>query len=267
MSRIVTKEVLVDAPPDVVWRALTEADQLTRWFPVDARVEPGLGGSVWLSWGGGVEGQAPITAWEPNRHLQWTETRGPVRLAIDFHVEARGGKTLVRLVQSGFGASPDWDDEFHMVEGGWSYFMSHLRWYLERHRGIRRDLISFRERVPLSRTEAFARLVGPKGLFVRGSLRAAEAGESFGDTPSEGSPITGTVVSKSPGTGQMGLTIREINDAILFLEMEPDPDGARAGFWLSTYGLSAAELVATDQLYERLYRQALGLPAMSAPRV
>ena len=76
MSRSVVKEVLVDVPPDVVWCALTEAEQLTRWFPVDAHVEPGLGGSIWLSWGGGVEGQAPITAWEPNRHLQWTETRG-----------------------------------------------------------------------------------------------------------------------------------------------------------------------------------------------
>jgi uncharacterized protein YndB with AHSA1/START domain len=261
MSRSVTKEVLVDAPPDVVWRALTDAEQLTRWFPVDARVEPGLGGSIWLSWGGGVEGQAPITAWEPNRHIQWTETRGPVKLAIDFHIEARGGKTLVRIVQSGFGAGPDWDDEFHMVEGGWSYFISHLRWYLERHPGIRRDLISFRERVPLSRLDAFERLVGPRGLFVQGSLRAANADEAFGDRTAAGHPITGTVVSKSPGTGQMGLTITESNDAILFLEMEPDPDGARAGFWLSTYGLSPSELVATGQLYEKLYRQALGLPA------
>jgi len=33
-----------------------------------------------------------------------------VKLAIDFHVEAQGGKTVVRLVQSGFGAGPDWDD-------------------------------------------------------------------------------------------------------------------------------------------------------------
>ncbi|HYN07000.1 MAG TPA: SRPBCC domain-containing protein [Vicinamibacterales bacterium] len=261
MSREIRKEVLIDAPPDVVWRALTDAEQLTQWFPVDARVEPGQGGSIWLSWGAGMEGTAPITAWEPTRRFQWTEDRGPVKLAIDFHLEARGGKTLVRLVQSGFGDGASWDDEFHMLEGGWSYFLAHLAWYLQRHRNTRRHLISFRERVPLSRTEALSRLIGPQGLFVQGALSAAGPGEAFRDTTATGNSISGTVVSKSAGTGQMSLTIGEMNDAILFLEMEPDPNGTRAGFWLSTYGLDPARLIATGQLYEKLYRQALGLPA------
>ena len=51
----------VHASLDAVWRALTEADELRRWFPVDARVSPGVGGSIWLSWGDGAEGEAPIT--------------------------------------------------------------------------------------------------------------------------------------------------------------------------------------------------------------
>ncbi len=59
MSRAIKKEVLIDVAPDVVWRALTEADELSRWFPVEARVAPGAGGSIWLSWGGGAEGNAP----------------------------------------------------------------------------------------------------------------------------------------------------------------------------------------------------------------
>jgi uncharacterized protein YndB with AHSA1/START domain len=259
VSRKIVKEVFVQAPPDVVWRALTDAEELTRWFPVDARVEPGAGGSIWISWGSGSEGQAPITAWEPNRHFQWTETRGPVKLAIDFHLETTGGRTVVRLVQSGFGAGADWDDEFHTVDGGWAYFMAHLRWYLERHRGIARQVTAFRERVTLSRTDALARLTGPQGFSSRGSLAAAETGAAFSDRTSAGDPLSGTVVARSSGTGQLGFTIAELNDAILFLEMEPVPDGCRAGFWLSTYGLDASQLDALRASYGTVYRQALGL--------
>ena len=41
MSRFIEKTVVVDSPVDVVWHALTDAEELTRWFPVDARVKPG----------------------------------------------------------------------------------------------------------------------------------------------------------------------------------------------------------------------------------
>jgi uncharacterized protein YndB with AHSA1/START domain len=237
MSRSIVKTVTIDAPPDVVWKALTEADELIRWFPVEARVQAGLGGRVWLSWGPGVEGEAPITAWEPNRRFGWTETRGPVKLAIDFHLEASGGPTVVRLVQSGFGDGAEWDDEFHMTEGGWSYFVEHLRWYLERHRGTPRDLVSFREAVPMPRPEAFERLLAALGLPVEGGGRTEAAPVPYETVTPSGDRLSGTVVAASPGTGQLGFTIREIGDAIAFIETEPHPGGSRPAFWLSTYGL------------------------------
>ena len=190
MSRSIIKEVVVAAPADVVWRALTDADELKRWFPIDARVEPGLGGSVWLSWGDGVEGTAPITSWEPERHFGWTETRGPHKLAVDFHIEARGGSTVVRLVHSGFGDGGDWDDEFHMTQGGWSYFMQHLRLYLERQRGKARDVISFREPVPLPRPEALARLTLALGLGDQAWVQTANQGQSFATETANGDRIS-----------------------------------------------------------------------------
>jgi uncharacterized protein YndB with AHSA1/START domain len=259
VSRAVVKDAIIAAPADVVWRALTEAEELTRWFPVEARIEPGPDGSVWLSWGGGTEGTAPITAWEPERHLQWTEERGPLKLAVDFLLEARGGSTVVRLVQSGFGDGPEWDDEFHMTDGGWSYFMAHLKWYLERHRGTPRDLIAFREPLSMSRAEAFLRLLGPSGLSTNDALSAAPAGSRYETATAQGDRIWGVVVAASPDTCQMGLTIDPVCQAILFVEIEPAPSGSRAGFWLSTYGLEPAQLADTRQRFERLYRQALGL--------
>jgi uncharacterized protein YndB with AHSA1/START domain len=258
VSRSIDKHVAIDAPIDVVWRAITEADELTRWFPVDARVEPGLGGTIWLSWGGGTEGTAPITAWEPERRFGWTESRGPHRLAVDFHIEGRGGATVVRLVQSGFGDGPEWDDEFHMTGGGWSYFLEHLRWYLERHRGRSRDLLSFRDAVPLARGEALARLTRSLGLGGREWVDAVNPGQRFSAVTASGDALAGTVLVASGPTGQLGLTLDDPNHAVLFLEMEPAQGGSRAGFWLSTYGLPPDGLSATRQRFGRLYHAALG---------
>ncbi len=266
MSRSIVKEVFINAPPPVVWKALTDAEELIRWFPVDARVQPGAGGSIWLSWGGGVEGEAPITAWEPNKRFEWTETRGAIKLAVDFRIEAKSGGTIVRLVNSGFGAGPDWDDEFHMTSGGWGYFTEHLRWYLERHRGKARDLITLREQVPYARADAFARLLGTACLSTDNSIARAALGADYETTTAAGERLTGTVVASSPATWQMALTIRELGDAILFLEMEPDAAGAKAGFWLSTYGLSAEVVAQARERFGKLYRDALGITSNSELR-
>lgn len=86
----IEKEIAIDATPDEVWRALTEGEELKRWFPLDARVKPGVGGSVWLSWGEGSEWESPIEIWEPSRHLQTADVTPqpdgapPLKIAVDY---------------------------------------------------------------------------------------------------------------------------------------------------------------------------------------
>ena len=63
-------EIEIDAPIEEVWQALTEGDELSNWFPLEAKVKPGVGGSVWASWGPGVEFVTPIAVWEENKHLK-----------------------------------------------------------------------------------------------------------------------------------------------------------------------------------------------------
>ncbi len=48
--RSVERTIEIDAPVRDVWRALTDADELMRWFPLEARAEPGEGGSIWMRW-------------------------------------------------------------------------------------------------------------------------------------------------------------------------------------------------------------------------
>ena len=60
-------EIEIDAPVESVWKALTEADELTRWFPLEAKVNPGVGGSVEMSWTKYSVWDSRIEIWEPNR--------------------------------------------------------------------------------------------------------------------------------------------------------------------------------------------------------
>ena len=129
-ARKVELSVEINAPVEAVWKALVEGEELTRWFPLDARVTPGAGGSVWMSWGAPWEGEAKIEIWEPNRHLRTVEPPPKpesIPVVLDYYLESRGGKTILRLVQS-FGTGQDWEDEYYeSVSRGWPFMFANLR--------------------------------------------------------------------------------------------------------------------------------------------
>src|SRR5689334_14016537 len=74
-GRALEDRIVLDASVEAVWRALTDAEELMRWFPLQATVEPGVGGTITLSWGESGAGGATIAIWEPNRRLRTVESR------------------------------------------------------------------------------------------------------------------------------------------------------------------------------------------------
>ena len=252
-GRVVVKEVTVQAPPERVWEALTEPEELMRWFPPLARVEPGEGGTITLSWGEGMEGTAPIHLWEPPHRFGWVEQHPgepPVRIAVEFQVEAAaGGSSTVRLVQSGFGPDANWDDYISSVDGGWTFFMANLRHYLEHHRDVPRTMISDRSAPRRPRDEAWDRLLGAVMAVARkdasdaGPAPGTEGGVQEGEACSLALPdfpqLTGSAfLVRRPG--HFGCTIAELEDAILLVELEPGGEKWKCGFWLSLYGVDEA---------------------------
>lgn len=247
--RAIEIEVEVDAPLEAAWRAVSTGEEMARWFSPQARIEPGEGGSVWISWGEGVEGEAPIGAWEPGRKLRWVEElpdpEAPgekVRLAVEFTVEGREGRTVVRLVHSGFTENEGWDDYFDGLLTGWSYFMRHLQLYLERHRGTPRRMISVRRAPGMSPPDAWAALMGPGGLDLPEALAGAapEDGAPF-SIRLEGNPLRGLVWMVKPGKAFAGV-LPELGHAPFFVEFEGSAGDWKCGVWLSTYGLSEARV-------------------------
>jgi uncharacterized protein YndB with AHSA1/START domain len=227
----------IDASPEQVWRALTDAAELERWFPLEARVEPGEGGVIWISWKNEYAGDCRILAWEPPRHLRtswgWSEG-GPTQMT-DYEIEGRGGKTFLRVVTSGFPADASWDAWVEGTRLGWRYELASLKHYLERHAGEDRAVVYLRRRVPQSREDAWARVFGSGG---------------FGD----GFPV-GHPFDVDPPV-QYAAILDEPKDAMLRISMEPCYVDARdVTLWIAAWGESAKGLAAIESEWsERLER-------------
>jgi uncharacterized protein YndB with AHSA1/START domain len=53
-ERRLEKQIELAVSTDEVWKLITEPDGLAKWFPLEARVTPGLNGKLFLSWGAGL---------------------------------------------------------------------------------------------------------------------------------------------------------------------------------------------------------------------
>ena len=264
-GRTIELEFETDATPEKVWAALTEAAHLASWFPQKAWTKgEGVGAKVGLSWGEGAAWETTVSAWEPGRLLQWTNDamgKPPAVLVVDFHIEQARGKTIVRLVHSGFGDGADWDQQYDGTKGGWSYFMKNLAHYLDRHYGTARTMVWDRRPPGMSFEDTWAQLLGPAGLAIEPPADQLREGDAFrarlGDQSVEGSVI----MSERPY--RFAATLPSLNDSILFVEMELGGENWQCGVWLSTYGVEPAR---TESLQTGLTdRVNAVLPAASAP--
>lgn len=255
--RSVELEQTIDATPEEVWEALTTASGLERWFPLRAKVDPGLDGTVWLSWGPGCEGEAPIHVWDPPRRFGWTETHGtdeqgrPIRVAVDFHVTAREGSTVVRLVQSGFSASADWDEMYDAVKDGWTYFLFNLAFYFREHRGEERHMVWRRQPTGLPRDQVWDRLLGV-GLVAEPDVENPARPSSAARERATGGEASATVRLDDPHPARIvsaraghhfAAVLPGLGDALWFVELE----GAHVGFWLGIYDAEGVDLEGLQQ--------------------
>jgi uncharacterized protein YndB with AHSA1/START domain len=228
-AKVLELDVAMHATPEAVFKAITEATDVRNWFaPEASSTGSGKGGTLTVSWGGGMEFTTTFGAWEPGRHVQWVseDIMGPgTKLVTDWHIATDAGKTRLRLVQSGFGAFDGWDDFFEGTKTGWTYFLHNLRVYLEKHAGKARHLISSRFPVGIGRAQAWKKLpLGRAGEKVKLDL---------------GEPLDAIVDLNIPERG-LALRIPSLHDALLFIEFEGSGEEFHTGAWLSVYDAKTA---------------------------
>jgi uncharacterized protein YndB with AHSA1/START domain len=262
-GRSYEKQFEVAAPVEAVWRAITEGEELTRWFCEEASCAPGVRGEQRIDWGGGAKGTQVITIWEPNEHLRTEAVRPDLGkpapsepYGTDWYLTHEGGVTRVRMVASGFGEGPEWDHEYDGTFHGWDMFHKTLKHYLEHHRGEAANNVVIYAMLEVPPAEAWARLTSADGFVRDGSLNELSSGAPFRFTTSRGDLFSGTVGLYVPEK-VFAAVVDNLNKSMLRIEMATVPGhGHFLYFSLSTWGLPEADV---DALGSRLKAIVYGL--------
>lgn len=262
-TRSLTSSIELHATPEQVWEMIATGEGLARWFPVEARVTPGVGGEVWFSWGPAVmEGTARIVSWEPPHRLvtQWGQMQD------EYTLVGRGGVTTLTIVSSGFGEGAQWDEMLDSTRTGWKFELGGLRHALEHHAGEDRQVVRAARRCPPDK-EALAAAVLDHAIAPAKDLRSLRAGEEF-ELALDGFGRVPVRAAVSSVPRDMGLVASTLNDAYIRVLIEapcggsPEP-ALDVTLWASTYGLDAGARTKLGDAMGRTLDRLLG--AMGKP--
>lgn len=137
-ERTIEQTIGIEALPSAVFAALTEADELSRWWTTRAESDPRTGGSFSYTWEFEEQTErnhtregvyAEVT---PGEHIRYDWPMPLGNTIVDFRLEPAGDGTRLVLEHERWGVGGDWDEAYEMHVGGWRFFLDNLRTYLER---------------------------------------------------------------------------------------------------------------------------------------
>jgi uncharacterized protein YndB with AHSA1/START domain len=263
-TRHVEKTVEIGVPVSDVWKAITDAEELKCWFPIDAEVDPGEGGKIRIAWRDEFEWVFHVDTWDAGKHLRlvydpakdFTASSVPPpdstangqsqpeqtgQLSVDYHLEGKDGGTVLRLVHSGFGIGTNWDQEFDSVSRGWSTELRSLRHYLQTHKGEKRDVAWAKATISQPAEEVWAKLIGEKGLVASGSLAGLKETDAYDIETVTGHRFKGDVQFINPPKDFAG-SVQNMNNGMFRFWIDRFGECTMVNVWLSTYGVPKSEV-------------------------
>ena len=146
-DRFAHQTVTIKSSPDVVFNALTRADELTRWFPTKAESDPRPGGSFNYTWefadasqNGSQQGQ--YLEFAPNSRLSYTWTADSILTLVTFDLTESDGETTVELGHSSMQPGADTEKLHDMHASQWEVYLANLKTYLEEGIDLRREKLN-----------------------------------------------------------------------------------------------------------------------------
>lgn len=258
--RSVQIEIEVSGTPEEVWQAIATGPGISSWLlPAEFEEKDGKPVALKLNFGPGMEPRSEVTAWDPPRMFA-TQADGFIPgsppIASEWSIEARaGGICIVRIVQSLFASTDDWDDQLGCDEVVFAAFLRTLQIYLKHFRGQRATTMKLMAPAAGTEAEAWETLTssfGVKGTTVGGRATAPAGVPAF--------------------SGMLEHLSEDPNDALLRLD-KPGPGVCALGtfsfpggatmvamnFYL--YGDQVAETVARETpLWEAWFQERFPMP-------
>ena len=270
-TRQLNIELNIDAPIEAVWKALTDAEELTRWFPLEAGTNPD--GTMWMGWRDDFRQTSRIEISQPPHHLRTVEVDvkisgekpagetsqgNPMEMeptATDFYLESAGGKTVLRLVHSGFSADAEWDEWYDATQRGWDFQLWSLKNYLEHHRGRQRHVAYVRTPIKkLSREEVWQRLFGSTMFVAKNEFKNLKSGDRYSFQTAAGDHFEGVIHAFNPPHNFSG-TVENFNHGLLELHMYMLFDHPELNFQFSTYEVPKEQMEAIESRMRQLLEQ------------
>ena len=141
----IERDVLIEAPIDVVWEVISRPEHIVHWFSDEAELDlrPGGGGALSFEMKATSKPAAyrlRFEAVEPPRRLSYRgvypgdeEPRPGNSLLVEFTLADEGGRTRLTVVESGLDLMPWPDDEKQSYadshDGGWTQHLRRLAAY------------------------------------------------------------------------------------------------------------------------------------------
>ena len=80
---MIRKEIVLPAPREEVWRALTDPERLADWFANEVELDLRPGGDAYFGWDNGEQRRATVTDVEPGERLAFSwEDEGEVEFTL-----------------------------------------------------------------------------------------------------------------------------------------------------------------------------------------
>jgi uncharacterized protein YndB with AHSA1/START domain len=159
----------VEGTPEEVWAAIATGPGISSWLmPAELEERGGKPVALKMSFGPGMETSARVTAYDAPRYFALEADSmmpGSPPIAAEWYVDTQaGGMCKVRIVQSLFASTDDWDGQLEALDSGWSAFLASLRIYLQHFRGKRSVLKRFMTPTAGSEAEVWKKLTAAVGL-------------------------------------------------------------------------------------------------------
>lgn len=146
----IEREILIDAPVEVVWAVVTEAEHIGGWFSDSIELDLRPGGEMVLRWNEHIAVHGRVERVEPPHFFsfRWVVQPSPDfdednPTLVEFSLRAESDSTRLTVIESGFRDLAGPDDEkqrhFDSHRRGWELELGKLDDYLRRRTGTQAD--------------------------------------------------------------------------------------------------------------------------------
>ncbi len=109
MTKTIEKQRVIYVTPEQTFQALTEEEELERWFVQKAEGDVRPGGWMRFEWAPDMVEKGQILEIEPFHRFSYTwEAFSPSPVTITFELGAENGGTRLHFIQTGIGEGENW---------------------------------------------------------------------------------------------------------------------------------------------------------------